>query len=204
MTVLYLIRHAQSHPKPDLEEADWPLSELGQRQARGIVPLLRPLGIGRLYCSPYKRCRDTLGPFAADRGLEVALDPGLRERKVVPGWCLDFTEVWRRSWEDFSYAVEGCESSWTCRSRMAAAVEAIVARHPGETLGLGSHGNAIALFLHYADPSVNITDAERIRNPDILRVEHAEGRFRWDRSFSAGKELDLLATDFRDTPGVTA
>ncbi|MFA5138386.1 MAG: histidine phosphatase family protein [Elusimicrobiota bacterium] len=204
MTTLYFIRHAQSHPKPDVDEPDWPLSALGQGQARRIVPLLRPLGITRLYCSPYRRCRDTLAPFAELQGLDVSLDPGLRERKVTHGWCLDFTEVWRRSWEDFSFAVEGCESSWTCRSRIIASVEAIAARHPGETLGLGSHGNAIALFLHHADPSVGIADAERIRNPEILRVERRRGRFHWDRGFSLGEDFDRLATHFRATPGVTA
>jgi len=112
--------------------------------------------------------------------------------------------VWRRSWEDFSYALEGGESSWTCRHRISSAVEAIVARHPGETIGLGSHGNAIGLFMNYVDPAFGLHESTRIRTPEILKVGHRSGNFFWDRTFSAGAAFDELATDFRATPGVIA
>jgi 2,3-bisphosphoglycerate-dependent phosphoglycerate mutase len=204
VTTIYLIRHAQSLPRPELEEPDWALSMVGEEQARGLVPVLRALNIRRLYSSPYRRCRDTLVPYASAAGLDVALDDGLRERRIASGWISDFREVWRRSWEDFSFALYGGESSWTCRQRVAAAVEAIVARHPGETIGVGSHGNAIALFLHYVDPTFAVADASAIRTPEISRVVHRDGRFVWERGFSAGPAFEALAKDFRETPGVVA
>jgi 2,3-bisphosphoglycerate-dependent phosphoglycerate mutase len=204
LTTLYLIRHAQSLPHSDQAEPDWPLSALGEDQARGLVAVLQPLGIGRLYCSPYRRCRDTLAPFANAAGLAVVLDEGLRERRIAAGWISDFRDVWRRSWEDFAYALEGGESSWTCRERISSAVEAIIARHPGETIGLGSHGNAIALFMNYVDPTFGLHESTRIRTPEILKVGHRSGNFFWDRTFSAGAAFDELATDFRATPGIIA
>jgi 2,3-bisphosphoglycerate-dependent phosphoglycerate mutase len=204
VTTIYLIRHAQSLPRPEQEEPDWALSPVGEEQARGLVPVLRALNIRRLYSSPYRRCRDTLAPYAAAAGLEVVLESRLRERRIAGGWISDFREVWRRSWEDLSFALDGGESSWTCRRRIAAAVEAIVARHPGETIGVGSHGNAIALFLHYVDPTFTVADASAIRTPEISRVVHADGRFAWERGFSAGPEFEALARDFRETPGVVA
>ena len=204
MTTLYLIRHAQSQPRPERAEPDWPLSARGEDQARGLVAVLRPLGIQRLYCSPYRRCRDTLGPFAHTAGLEVVLEERLRERRIARGWISDFRDVWRRSWEDFDYALEGGETSRACRRRVVAAVAAIVSRHPGETLGLGSHGNAIALFLSHVDPTFGLVEATRIRTPEISRVVHRDGRYVWERDFSAGPAFEALATDFRETPGVVA
>jgi len=204
VTTLYLIRHAQSLPQADQPEPDWPLSAAGEAQARGLGAVLPPLGIQRLYCSPYRRCRDTLGPFARAAGLEVVLDEGLRERRIAGGWISDFREVWRRSWEDLDYALEGGETSRVCQQRMVATVAAIVARHPGETLGLGSHGNAIALFLSHVDPAFGLVEATRIRTPEISKVVHSAGRYAWERDFSAGPRFEALATDFRETPGVVA
>lgn len=204
MTTLYLIRHAQSQPRPDQAEPDWPLSATGAAQARGLAAVLNPLGIRRLYCSPYRRCRDTLAPFAAAAGLPIVADAGLRERRIAGAWMSDFREVWRRSWEDFSYVLDGGESSWACRERVAAAAEAIAARHPGETIGLGSHGNAIGLLLNYVDPAFGFREASALRTPDITRVVRRGGRFFWDRSFAPGPAFDELATDFRATPGVVA
>ena len=204
MTTLYFIRHAQSLPSSAQAEPDWPLSPVGAAQARGLVPVLRALDIRRLYSSPYRRARDTVAPYARDAGLDVVLDDGLRERKIAHGWISDFRDVWRRSWEDFAYALDGGESSWTCRQRIVAAVEAIVARHPGETIGLGSHGNAIGLFLNYVDPTFGEIDATRIRTPEISRVVHDGGRYGWERDFTAGPAFEALATDFRETPGVVA
>lgn len=204
VTTLYLIRHAQSLPHPDQAEPDWPLSEVGQAQARGLAAVLEPLGIQRIYCSPYRRCRETLAPFAESAGLEVALDPGLRERRIAACWMSDFRDVWRRSWQDFAYALEGGESSWACRERIAAAAAAIAARHPGETIALGSHGNALGLLLNSIDPAFGFREASALRTPDIVRVGRQNGRFFWDRAFAAGAAFDELATDFRATPGVVA
>jgi 2,3-bisphosphoglycerate-dependent phosphoglycerate mutase len=204
VTTVYLVRHAQAHPHPDQPEPDWPLSAVGEGQARGLVPILQRLGVQRAFTSPYRRCRDTLAPFAAAAGLANTLHPGLRERRIAPQWQCDFREVWRRSWEDFSYALEGGEDSWTCRSRIAAAVAEIVAAHPGETLALASHGNAIGLFLHSVDATFGIADASALRTPELVRVVQRNGHLEWDRAFRAGADFDRLATDFRQTPNVIA
>ena len=204
MTTLYLIRHAQARPLPEQPEPDWALSPVGERQARGLVPVLAGLGLQRLYSSPFRRCRETLAPFAAAAGLAVELDPGLRERRIAAQWVGDFREAWQRSWADFSFALEGGETSLVCRTRIAGAVAAIVARHPGETLGLASHGNALGLFLNVVEPAFGVAEASRMRTPELVRVTHADGRYAWDRAFAPGAAFDALATDFRETPGVVA
>ena len=115
LTTLYFVRHAQSLPLPKQPEPDWRLSPLGAEQAERLVPILRGLRIQRLYCSPFRRCRDTLAPFARASGIEIVPHPGLRERSIAQQWQSDFREFWRRSWEDFSYKLDGGESSQTCR-----------------------------------------------------------------------------------------
>lgn len=204
MTTLYLIRHAQSRPLAHQPEREWRLSEVGTEQARGLVGVLGRLGVQRIYTSPYQRSRDTLSPFAAAHGLEVTLHEGLRERRIAGQWLADFREVWQRSWADFSHALEGGENSWTCRSRIADAVGAIARQHPGETIALGSHGNAIALFLHYVDATYGIEQASALRTPEIVKVVHRDDGFTWEKTFSAGAEFERLATDFRLTPGIVA
>lgn len=203
-TTLYLVRHAQSLPSMHQPEPDWTLSSTGEAQAAGMVPVLAALGITRIYSSPYRRCVATLAPFAKHRGVEVAVHEGLRERRIAGQWVSDFREIWQRSWEDFSFALEGGECSWTCRARIAAAVAELVGRHPGETLALGSHGNAIALFLHFVEPAFGVHDASAIRTPEIVQVTHQNGRYRWHRDFRAGDAFEALATDFRLTPGIVA
>ena len=203
-TTLYLVRHAQSLPLAEQPESDWRLSPTGEAQAGGLVPILAGLGVRRVYSSPYHRCRETLAPFSAAHGIELVPHEGLRERRIATQWMADFRDVWRRSWEDFSFALDGGESSWTCRERIAAAVGEIARRHPDETLALGSHGNAIGLFMHYVDPAFGIKEASELRTPEILKVVHANGRLSWEKTFCAGEAFEQLATDFRLTPGIVA
>jgi 2,3-bisphosphoglycerate-dependent phosphoglycerate mutase len=203
-TTIFLVRHAQSLPLPDQPEPDWVLSAVGENQARGLAAILAGLGVRHAYTSPYVRCRQTLTPFAASAGIELLVHEGLRERRIAGRWLPDFRDVWRQSWADFSYALEGGESSWTCRARIAAALQEIAVRHAGETIAAASHGNAIGLFLHAVDASFGIEAASALRTPEIVKVVHAGGEFRWDKSFRAGDAFDALATDFRLTPGVIA
>jgi 2,3-bisphosphoglycerate-dependent phosphoglycerate mutase len=203
-TTIYLVRHAQSLPLAHQPEPDWVLSPVGETQARALPCILAGLGVGRAYTSPYVRCRQTLEPFASRAGTELLVHEGLRERRIAAQWLPDFRDVWQRSWADFSYALEGGESSWACRTRIAAALQEIAVRHPDETIAAASHGNAIGLFLHALDPSFGIEAASALRTPEIVKVVHSGAEFRWDKSFRPGDTFDALATDFRLTPGVIA
>lgn len=203
-TTVYLVRHAQSQPRCEQPDCEWELSPTGQRQARALIEVLAPLGIEHAYTSPFRRCRDTLAPFAQARGLPLETHDGLRERRISHEWIPDFREVWQRSWADFSYTLAGGECSWTCLRRIAASIEEIVSRHPGGTIAAASHGNAIGLFLHYVDPSCGVIEASALRTPEIVQVTHDGRHFSWTRAFSAGAAFDALATDFRLTPGIVA
>lgn len=202
-TTLYLVRHCQSHPAPETAEPDWPLSEHGHHQAQALVPVLTELRPDVIVSSPYRRCLQTLAPTARHLGLSVWIDPALRERLLSPAWLPDLREVWRRSWQDLSFALAGGESSLACRERVVAAIDRIVRVHPGRTILVGSHGNALALFLSAFTPGYGIAEASALRTPDLVRVTHGPGGYRWHRQDEQPTGLDRIALHYSRTPGIT-
>jgi len=200
-TTLYLIRHAQSRPRESQHHSQWVLSERGRHQAERLTPLLEPLGIRRLYSSPFTRCLETIGPFAAASGLDVHVVDDLRERLVVKTWVEDFEEVWSRSWTDFEYALPGCEPSMPAQDRFARAVVTIVEECADGPIAISSHGNVIALFLNWIDGAAGREEADALTNPDVLRISRRDDAFIWDREFRL-PGLEEIASDYRETPVV--
>jgi len=197
--VLYLVRHAQSHPSDDVHHSEWPLSEVGLDQASRLGRLLADLDIAEIFSSPYRRCLQTIEPFAAEAELPIAVHDGLRERLVAHGWRDDFPEVWARSWADFSYALPGCESSADAQERICATVLDICERSTAATLAISSHGNVLSLLLNAIDARFDVDRATAMRNPDVYRARYAGGRLRWDDAFAL-PQLDPLASHFSETP----
>lgn len=180
-TTIYLVRHAQSRPTLDVPEPDWPLSELGREQARALVPAMIGLGIGVVYSSPYLRALHTVLPLAEALQLQVRVEHGLHERVLSRRNLGD--EYWatvERYWGDPDFALPDGESNRACARRIVPAIDALAARHPGETLALASHGNALAIYLGTIDPDFGYERWRAMRNPDLFRVRYEEGRPSWD------------------------
>jgi 2,3-bisphosphoglycerate-dependent phosphoglycerate mutase len=180
VTRLILVRHAQSAPAAHLAERDFPLSDLGRRQARELAPVLAELGVDALASSPYIRAVDTLRPYAEATGLAIALDEGLRE-KSLGGWIEDPAEVEaavRRMHADLDFRLEGGESGRTCLTRFEAALARVAAANPGRTIAVGSHGGVLGHLLARHDPSLAGDWWRRIRNPHLF-VFDARGAPAW-------------------------
>lgn len=73
---LIILRHAAAEPRGDWtgDQDDRPLTEAGQLQAKNLVPVLRAFGAKKIITSPALRCRQTVEPLAAERGLRVTTD----------------------------------------------------------------------------------------------------------------------------------
>jgi 2,3-bisphosphoglycerate-dependent phosphoglycerate mutase len=199
MTTIYFIRHAQSHQSMRIAFSDWPLSTLGQTQAERLAALLTPLGLSRLYCSPFERCQQTVGPFVGQSGLEPLFHDDLRERYFAPLRQDGFADVWYRSWQDFDFAVPGYESNRAAQRRFVKAVREIARTHPGESIGICTHGNVIGLFLHHLHDGHGREVTEAIRNPDVLKLTHVGDGFEWDRNYRL-EGLDDIASHHDSTP----
>ena len=195
---LYLVRHAQCLPKKSRPFSDWSLSMVGARQAEELASLLSPLEITNVFSSPFVRTLETARPFAQKHGLVIRVVDDLRERLLTNEAGLPSDEVWRKSWEDFSFCLPGCESSLAAQARICRAIGGIAQSAKG-TSAIFTHGNVIPLFLNALRRTVGRADAEALTNPDVLKIRWGGGAFAWDRTFRL-PGLAHIATDHRQTP----
>ncbi len=194
---LYLIRHAQSRPSETVHHTRWPLSPRGAWQAQALAGLLEPLAIGAVYSSPFPRCLQTIDPFLRRTGLPVTVHEDLRERLLSETPTHGLEAIWARSWEDFTFALPGCETSQEATTRFVAAIEEILTACQEETIAACTHGNVIGLFLHHLDPAYGRQDAERITNPDVLRLRIGGTTGTWEDRFTL-PGLDRIASNHGD------
>lgn len=63
---LIIIRHAHATPRADYvgEDGKRPLLPEGKKQAKELVRMLSAYGPKRVFTSPWRRCRDTITPYA--------------------------------------------------------------------------------------------------------------------------------------------
>lgn len=182
MTQVILVRHAESMPSPDIQEADWPLSPRGLQQAECLARGFRAITIDAIFSSPYRRAVDTVRSLSAQTGREIQIEQNLRERKVCDELGRDRLELLRKAWADFGFALPGCESGHDCQGRMVECIRNLADRHSGQTMIVVSHGNAIALYLNSIDASFGFSGWEAMKNPDVFRVNYMGGDPTWIRS----------------------
>ena len=149
MTTLLLARHGETDWNRELRiqgSSDIELNELGRQQARYLAQELTDVDLEAVYASHLSRARATAEAVAAAHGLQVNIDPRLRERSF--GSWEGLTR------EDIAVFPEGSrhdgESDDEVRERMLAAVEEIAAKHPGEQVLVVSHGGALNTLWHHA------------------------------------------------------
>jgi 2,3-bisphosphoglycerate-dependent phosphoglycerate mutase len=169
-TRIVLIRHATSAPQENLPEAEWPLSEEGQSEARILAAGLASQGINRILSSPYRRAVQTVRPLADQLGLQVGLVQDLRERKLTNHMRLDWEDILRRAWADFSFALPECESGLLAQARICRALLETAINFHGEKIAVASHGNAIGLFLNAIDPAFGFDQWRAMKNPEIFNL----------------------------------
>lgn len=78
---MIVVRHARARKRSVWRggEATRPLTDGGQVQARGLVPLLASYGVARLVSSPWQRCMQTVQPYAQAIGAGIEEAPGITE-----------------------------------------------------------------------------------------------------------------------------
>lgn len=150
-TKVFLVRHGATdwnHEKRAQGHADIELNDDGRRQAIHVANELTHEPIEAVYASDLKRARDTGAVIAAAHGLEVRVDPDLRE--IDQGeWEGLTTEEIREGWPDLwgpnrHYSTRpGGESPLQVRTRALGALARIVEAHPGGRIVVVSHGGTI-------------------------------------------------------------
>ena len=74
---LFLVRHGESDIPPDTFQNDFPLSELGLRQAAAMAERFRDIRIDHLMTTPYLRTAQTAEAIAKVAGMTAIEEPGL-------------------------------------------------------------------------------------------------------------------------------
>jgi broad specificity phosphatase PhoE len=174
-----LIRHGQSAANvgalsaQDVGDSNIALTEVGHAQAESAG---RTLGLefvrdALIYCSPYRRTRQTLDGVLRGAGLSerpfVLEDPRLRE--VEHGYYDYESQQWDRAMHGwFYYRFRGGESPADCFDRVSTFLETMmrqVQRKQGERILIVSHGLTIRCFvmrfLH-----LSVEQFEQLANPD--------------------------------------
>jgi phosphoserine phosphatase len=150
MTKIILVRHGQTPWNKDKifrGSRDIPLNDQGREEARLAGEWLKGETINAAYCSPLSRARDTGEAIARHHGLQVADLPGLTDLCYGDWEGMPLNEVkvkysdlyWR--WETSPQTVRfpRGETLDEVKARALAAVDAVVQRHPGQTVLLAAH-----------------------------------------------------------------
>jgi 2,3-bisphosphoglycerate-dependent phosphoglycerate mutase len=149
VTTLLLARHGETDWNRHLRiqgSSDIALNELGLEQARALADELAGVELDAVYASDLVRARATAEAVAAAHGLDVRVDPRLRERSF--GSWEGLTR------EDIAELPPGArhdgETDEEVRARVLAAIEEIARRHPGGQVLVVSHGGALNTLWHHA------------------------------------------------------
>jgi probable phosphoglycerate mutase len=167
-TDLLLVRHGASQPYVDGTSfalvdghGDPPLSFDGQEQARQVSARLAAAGVDAIYVTSLRRTAETAAPLAARLGLELRVEPDLREvylgeweggifrKNVADGHPVSLRMAAEERWD----VIPGAESSAALNSRVRAAIERIAAAHPGQRVAAFTHGGVIGAALALASGS---------------------------------------------------
>ncbi len=143
-----VLRHAKAHPRRGWTGADCdrPLSDLGEHQARLLVPLLAAFDASSVHTSPSVRCVDTVTPYADATGWPVEEHDALSEEGACVEGILDLVES----------CLQAHESTILCTHRpvLATVLDALevpdIRLEPGAMLVVHHRaGRVVATELHH-------------------------------------------------------
>jgi len=167
-TRLLLIRHGETDWNVEGRyqgQEDPPLNRCGQDQARLLAEKLSGVFLEVLYSSPLKRARETARTLEERLAVPLHFEPRLMEIHLGDWGSRLATEVAAQDaerfhrWETDPWSVTppGGESLRQVQERVHAAVDEIVRRHDGKTIGLVAHRISLAMLkIRYQnlDPSL--------------------------------------------------
>ena len=154
---LLLIRHGETAANAERRvqgHLDVPLSGRGLRESERLAGRVAGLPVAALYSSPLRRARQTADAIAEQLSLDIEERDELMERDVGALSGLVWDEVMER-YPEFIRAraepnptidVPGYELDDAFNLRVHTVLEAIIARHPEQTVAVVTHGGVIASF----------------------------------------------------------
>ena len=159
MTTFLLIRHGVTAITGSVITGrlpGYPLTPQGQSQAEALADRLATMPINAIYSSPLERTLETAAPAAASLGLAVQPNWAFAEFDFGQWSGVLIEELQQREdWKLFcafrsGRRAPGGELITETQTRMVDALTDLAGRHPGETVAVFSHADAIkAALLNY-------------------------------------------------------
>ncbi len=154
VTQLVCVRHGLTNWNAEGRiqgQLDIPLNPQGEAQAQALADALQEEAVDQVFCSDLQRCRQTLAPLLARRGLPVQWHTGLRERSFGEFQGQTWAELAEREPEavqrwrarDPVFAAPGGESLSAFSERVLSVVRQLAAQHAGRHLLLVTHGGVL-------------------------------------------------------------
>ncbi|MFD1775850.1 histidine phosphatase family protein [Paenibacillus rhizophilus] len=173
-TRIYMIRHAVSPYLPG-QERNRGLSQQGAADAGRVKEMLKNEDIAHFVSSPYARAVATMQPLAEEAGKEIELCEELRERAFG---TLDrefgdeeLLVAIRRSYEDRHFKLDGGESHKEAEERAVPIMERLLREYAESNIAIGTHGNIMAIIMHYYDKAYGFDFLLSTTKPDIYKLE---------------------------------
>ena len=181
MPTLHFIRHGETDWNVGRRvqgTTDVPLSAHGREQAEELAARLADWPIGAIYSSDLRRALETARPLAARLGLDVIVDPILRERNFGAFEGLYDSEVEALLedphvfWRDADTRPDQGESRREVWSRVTGFVDRLLENPPADEIAIVSHGGPIRLAAAYlAREDVESMTWREVANVSVTTVE---------------------------------
>ncbi len=182
-TRLDLVRHGQvenPHRRVYGRLPGWRLSAEGRAQADAIARHLSGRSVAHVYSSPLERAMETAAAIASACGAPVSADEDLIESALGAHWeGLSWAEVRTTRHAELDaylhrpHEVDFVDETFDALGRrMARALRAIAARHPGREVAVVSHGDPIkAALCHLEGTLIARLHERRVRTAGLVALE---------------------------------
>lgn len=154
MTTLIFVRHGQSTAnleKTFAGQTDFPLSEIGHRQAERTADFLKNYPISKIYSSDLTRAMQTAEPTAKTHGLQIVPSQNLREIYAGEWEGRAYEELIQKYSESYGVWRTDCgrahpekgESVVQLSKRIYSEVERIINANRGECVAVFTHATPL-------------------------------------------------------------
>ena len=186
MTRLILVKHAPPQVTPEVASPRWVLSAEGHARCGWLAAELASQGVTRLYSSLEPKALETAALAGLELGLEVRPRRDLNENDrtgMAFGTTDELKQTIRRFFETPSTLVMGKETAEAALARFEAAIRALIAEAPDETVAVVAHGTVLTLLVARYNPVAAFAFWEALTLPAYVvldadfRLEGAVGAY---------------------------
>ncbi|MEE3329420.1 MAG: histidine phosphatase family protein [Myxococcota bacterium] len=146
---LVFVRHGlpERIERKDGQPADPPLAPEGVEQARRVADWLAGSRIDAILCSPMRRARETAAPLAALKGLDIVIEPDIREVDAESDSYIPLEELKAQDYEAWKRTIAGglyaAVDPLDFQREVVAAIERTIEAYRGGSVAVVCHGGVI-------------------------------------------------------------